>query len=168
MEGAHQIKTGNLVSLSEQQLVDCSRWYGNQGCNGGLYDYAFKYAKSNPLETESDYPYTGYDGYCQYKSSRAKVAVKSYTNVSPRREQSMKSALEHGPVSVSVQADQDTFMNYSSGILTVNKCLGHRLDHAILAVGWGSENGVDYLIVKNSWGTSWGESGYIRMEIRSS
>ena len=135
------------------------------GCNGGLYDYAFDYAYYNALETESDYPYRGVDGYCQYSSSRGKVNANTYSKVRRGSVSSMKGALKQGPVSISVQANQNSFMYYNGGILEYSSCRGARLDHAILAVGVGNDGGDEYLIVKNSWGPSWGENGYIRLSI---
>ena len=147
-------------------MVDCSRSYGNQGCNGGLYDYAFDYAYYYNLEDETDYPYKAQDLSCRYSKSYGQVYATKYRNVKPDSKDNIKRALQDGPVSVSVQANQDSFMHYTGGILTANACPGSRLDHAILAVGWDTDAfGEDYLIVKNSWGTSWGEKGYIRMQI---
>lgn len=84
MEGAHSIAKNQLISLSEQQFVDCSRNYGNQGCNGGLYDYAFDYAYWDSIEAEGDYPYTAYDGYCREQKNLGKVNSLNYKNITPR------------------------------------------------------------------------------------
>jgi len=163
MEGRYQIKTGNLVSLSEQQLVDCSTSQGNMGCNGGLMDYAFQYAESNPLETEAEYPYTAKDGKCHV--SGGEVAVRSFKDVTPKSASALKAAAAEGPVSIAIDAGGIAFQLYHGGIMKgggLTGC-GTSLDHGVLLVGYGSENGKDYWIVKNSWGASWGEKGYLRM-----
>ena len=107
MEGSHAIKTGKLVSLSEQQLVDCSTQ--NSGCQGGLMDYAFAYTKTNPLETEAEYPYVAYDGTCTYKRAEGVVSSKSYKDVAPNNAAQLKAAVNVEPVSVAIEADQTVF-----------------------------------------------------------
>ncbi|EGD76061.1 cathepsin [Salpingoeca rosetta] len=151
VEGAHAIATGNLVSLSEQQLVDCSGSFGNQGCNGGLMDNAFKYIISNGgLDTEQDYPYTARDGVCdKSKESKHAVSISGYKDVPQNNEDQLAAAVEKGPVSVAIEADQQSFQMYSSGVFS-GPC-GTNLDHGVLVVGYTS----DYWIVKNSWGASW-------------
>lgn len=162
MEGAHAVATGDLLSLSEQQLVDCSHPQGNEGCNGGLMDSAFQFVISNKGITSGEaYPYTAQDGQC--KSGQTAVAtLSSFANVAENSEEALLKALNLGPVSVAIQASSQVFQFYSSGVLSDPSC-GQQLDHGVLAVGYGTENGVDYYIVKNSWGTSWGEAGYIRL-----
>jgi len=163
IEGATGIATGVLTSLSEQQLVDCSRAYGNLACNGGLMDDAFKYVIANKgLATEAAYPYTGKGGLCDStKSAKKNSPIKSYVDVKKGDENALLQAVAIGPVSVAIEADQLAFQLYSSGILSSN--CGTSLDHGVLTVGYGTESGVDYWIVKNSWGASWGEKGYIRI-----
>jgi len=160
-EGAVAQKTGTLTSLSEQQLVDCSTAQGNQGCNGGLMDYGFQYIITNKgITTEASYPYKGVDGTCN-KSVKAASKITSFKDVPAGDETSLLAAVTVQPVSVAIEADQSAFQFYSGGVMT-GTC-GTNLDHGVLAVGYGTDTGKDYWIVKNSWGASWGEAGYIRM-----
>ena len=165
MEGAWSITTGNLVSLSEEQLVDCSKRYGNLGCNGGLMDNAFQYAIDNGMCVESDYPYTasaGSSGSCQ-STCDPEVTVKDCADVPANNQLALKEAVSFGPVSIAIEADQRIFQSYSSGVITSSTC-GTELDHGVLIVGYGTENGVDYWLVKNSWSTTWGDEGYVKIE----
>jgi C1A family cysteine protease len=160
VEGAVKIKTGTLTSLSEQQLVDCAGSAGNQGCNGGLMDYAFEWIiKQKGICTEAAYPYTGQDGRCK-AGCKVGSPISSYKDVTSGSESALQAAVKIGPVSVAIEADQSAFQFYSGGIFSA--ACGTQLDHGVLAVGYGTQ-GQNYWIVKNSWGTSWGESGYIRM-----
>jgi C1A family cysteine protease len=162
MEGAIAIAHGSLVSLSEQQLIDCSWSYGNLGCNGGLMDNAFKYAETHGLCTEAAYPYTAKDGTCHSSKCSASpyTHLKGFTDVQ-HNENALGASVDIGPVSVAIEADQPAFQMYSGGVFSA-PC-GQQLDHGVLVVGYGSDNGTPYWKVKNSWGTSWGEQGYIRM-----
>jgi C1A family cysteine protease len=162
LEGAHQIASGSLVSLSEQNFVDCDD-NGDHGCHGGLMDNAFAWAKSNGgVCSEDDYAYTARKGSCEDSTCGTHYATpKSYTDVVKNSEDALMSALAQQPVSVAIEADQSTFQLYKSGVLTA-EC-GTNLDHGVLAVGYGTDSGVNYWTVKNSWGDSWGESGYIRL-----
>lgn len=166
IEGINAITSGNLISLSEQQLVDCSTEYGNQGCNGGMPIWAYQYVIDNGgICSESSYPYTGQDGSCQ--KCNPVVEISGYVNVTANSGDALKTALSKQPVSVIIEADQMTFQFYSSGVLT-SGC-GNNLDHAVLAVGYGTNsNGQEYLKIKNSWGTSWGLNGYILLGFDSS
>jgi len=164
LEGATFIKTGTLYSLSEQQLVDCSTSYGNQGCNGGLMDDAFQYVVANGgLCSEASYPYTATGpNTCQKSCSViSESAIKGYTDVTADSDLALEQAIAVGPVSVAIEADKSVFQFYSSGILT-GLC-GTQLDHGVLAVGYGQEGTQYYWKVKNSWGASWGEAGYVRI-----
>lgn len=161
VEGAVAIKTGTLTSLSEQQLVDCAGSEGNQGCNGGLMDDAFQYIiKNGGLCTEESYPYTARNGLCK-KTCSTVSTISSFKDVAGTTN-ALSAAADNAPVSVAIEADQSSFQFYSGGVMT--KACGKQLDHGVLVVGYGTDSGTDYWIVKNSWGASWGESGYIRLE----
>ncbi len=160
VEGAWFISKGQLVSLSEQQLVDCSGPEGNQGCNGGLMDYAFQYIIDNKgITTEAAYPYTAADGTCQAKGKPVAATLSGYKDVTPNSETALLTAIVQQPVSVAVEADQSVFQFYSGGVM--DSACGTQLDHGVLAVGYGTEGGKDYYKVKNSWGADWGAKGYI-------
>jgi len=163
VEGAEAIATGILTSYSEQQLVDCAggKW-GNQGCNGGLMDQAFAYIEEYPLETEGDYPYKATAGHCSYDKTKAVGKVKKYTDVTPGSAEQLKAALNKGPVSVAIEADKTVFQMYTKGVITGSQC-GTTLDHGVLAVGYGEENGTEYFLVKNSWGPGWGDKGFVKI-----
>jgi C1A family cysteine protease len=162
MEGINKIKTGSLISLSEQQFVDCDKGYGDLGCNGGLPENAFQYAKANKIESESAYPYTGAKGTCAYSSSKGQVVLKGQGAVTKNSGSQLQAAVAQQPVSVGIEADKSVFQSYKSGIITSTAC-GTSMDHAVLVVGYGTESGQDYWILKNSWGTTWGEKGYFRL-----
>jgi C1A family cysteine protease len=160
-EGQWEIASGNLQSLSEQQLVDCSKQ--NSGCNGGLMDYAFAFYEKTAIASEASYPYTAKDGSC--KSSFTTVipqgGVTGYKDVSGEADL-LDAVSTVGPISVAIEADQSSFQMYSSGVLT-GTC-GTNLDHGVLAVGFGTLSGTDYWKVKNSWGSSWGDNGYVLIQ----
>lgn len=120
------------------------------------------YAEKNTQELESDYQYTGKDGSCQANASEGKVLVTQIHNVKAESVDQLKAAIAKGPVSVTIDAETTTFQMYNAGILDSAEC-GTELDHAVAAVGYGTENGQDFYIVRNSWGASWGENGYIRI-----
>jgi len=157
IEGAVAVKTGKLVSLSEQALVDCGGSEGNLGCGGGLMDHGFEYVIKSGLPAEDAYPYTAKDGTCHSFTSVTKIS--SYKDVARGSESDLMDALQIGPVSIAVDAGQ--FQLYSGGILTVS--CGKALDHGVLLVGYGEDNGQKYWKIKNSWGAAWGEEGYIRV-----
>lgn len=166
LEGAYYLAHGTGTSLSEQNLVSCDGV--DQGCNGGWMDDAFAWTKKNGgLCAEADYPYTsgttGTDGTCETSCSIVSgSAPSSWTDVQAGSVSAMESAVAQQPVSIAIQANQVAFQSYSSGVLT-GRC-GQNLDHGVLAVGYGTLDGVDYWKVKNSWGPDWGEDGYILIE----
>lgn len=166
LEGANFIKTGKLVQLSVQQLLDCDDKGQDQGCNGGLMDNAFDYVQQNGgIDSADDFKYLARRSFffrCPASKSGKHVGTCSgHTDVPANDEQQLALAVSQQPVSVAIEADQPGFQLYASGVFSAD--CGTNLDHGVLAVGYGSDNGQDYWIVKNSWGASWGENGYIRM-----
>jgi cathepsin L len=164
MEGAWAIKHKRLVSLSEQQLVDCSQAQGNQGCNGGLMDQAFQYVIANGgITDEGDYPYTAQDGTCADPLPKSVASITSYTDVQSQgsKHSLLDDAVAQQPVSVAIEADQSIFQMYSGGVINDASC-GTNLDHGVLAVGYDTDPSAGpYYIVKNSWGAGWGLNGYV-------
>ncbi|XP_072021132.1 LOW QUALITY PROTEIN: digestive cysteine proteinase 2-like [Amphiura filiformis] len=164
LEGQYFKKTGTLVSFSEQQLVDCSTSFGNMGCNGGLMDQAFDYIKQYGEEKEADYPYTAEDDSCVYDASKEVSKDTGHVDVESGSESDLQNAVATvGPISVAIDASHSSFQFYSSGVYNEPSCSSQQLDHGVLAVGYGTEDGQDYWLVKNSWNTSWGDKGYIKM-----
>lgn len=162
IEGAWAISQKELVLLSEQQLVDCSSDYGNQGCNGGLMNYAFTYVIENGgIEGEADYPYKAVQETCKADDSKIKAKISKFTNVKQNSEANLKQAVAQQPVSIAVQADEPVWQFYSKGVVTSN--CGQKVDHGVLVVGYGFEDKTPYWKVKNSWGPYWGEDGYIKI-----
>lgn len=161
MEGAWALHSGDLLELSEQQLIDCSVSYGDLACNGGLMDNAFEYAIDNSMCSESTEPY-----FAEYESCEECKSVANFSScvdVTPGNELHLKTALLSTPISVAIDAESNMFQFYSGGIITASEC-GTSLDHGVLLVGYGEDDGVKYWLVKNSWGESWGENGYFRLE----
>ena len=163
VEGAWFLSKGSLVSLSEQQLVDCSTAEGNQGCNGGLMDQAFQYIIDNKgITTEAAYPYTATGpNTCVASGKPVAATLSGFKDVPVGSESALETAIVQQPVSVAVEADQSVFQFYSGGVM--DSACGTALDHGVLAVGYGTDAGKDYYKVKNSWGADWGEKGYIRL-----
>lgn len=165
LEGQHFRSTGKLVSLSEQNLVDCSESYGNHGCNGGLMDQAYKYVKeNNGIDTEEGYPYEGVDCECQFNPSDIGATVIGFEDLPCGDEDNLKNVVANiGPVSVAIDASHISFQFYSGGVYYEPDCSSDKLDHGVLVVGYGTDNSQDYWLVKNSWATTWGDKGYIKM-----
>jgi len=166
MEGAKFIATGTLTSLSEQNLVDCSVAQGNDGCNGGLMDQAFQYVMQTPgIDTEESYPYTATGpNACVFSASKVGDNIKNYQDITSGSESALETAANKQPISVAIDASNESFQMYSSGVYYEPACSSSSLDHGVLVVGYGTAaDGKDYWLVKNSWGTDWGMKGYIEM-----
>jgi len=159
LEGFHAINTGTLLSFSEQQIVDCDTTC--YGCDGGWPYLAMEYTASAGIEQESQYPYTGVDGTCVYDQSEATAVNTGYSFVTPQSTNDLLTAIVSMPVSVCIEADQDVFQFYTSGVITAAEDCGASLDHAVLAVGYETIQSQQAFIVKNSWGTTWGDEGYV-------
>jgi cathepsin L len=164
-ESVYQIKNGKLQSLSEQNLVDCVT--SCSGCNGGLMTAAFEYVVKNQgglWMTEEDYPYTARDGTCKFDKTKGTSKTTGYVEIEEGNEDDLAAKVASmGPASIAIDASNWSFQMYSSGIYDEKSCSAYDLDHGVGCVGYGSESGKNYWIVRNSWGTSWGEKGYIRM-----
>ena len=161
VESAWAIKHNQLYNLSEQELIDCSS--KNNGCEGGSMDLAFIYISFNGLCTNMSYPYTASDNMCVYSCDPV-VKISNYSNVEQYNEKELMRAVTKQPVSVAIQANKRSFQLYKSGVYSDPDC-GTKLDHGVLLVGYGYDNlyDLEYWIVKNSWGETWGENGYIRL-----
>ncbi|KAM7257820.1 hypothetical protein ACFE04_013561 [Oxalis oulophora] len=168
LEAAYHQAFGKGISLSEQQLVDCAGAFNNFGCHGGLPSQAFEYIKHNGgLDTEEAYPYTAKDGSCKFSTENVGIKVIDSVNITLGAEDELKHAVALvRPVSVAFQVVSD-FRLYKSGVFTSTKCGSSPMDvnHAVLAVGYGEEKGMPYWLIKNSWGASWGDNGYFKMEL---
>jgi hypothetical protein len=173
IEGAYCVATGTLASLSEQELVSCDG--SEYGCGGGLMDQAFKFVEENGICTEDEDPYISGGGHaprCTPAQRRCvpAVSISGFTDVPGKDEAALKAAVARQPVSVAIEADRSAFQLYKSGVFTSVTC-GTQLDHGVLVVGYGTDvsatppdAGLDYWKVKNSWGPTWGEEGYIRIQ----
>lgn len=167
IEGSYALFTRNLVKYSEQQLIDCSGDYGNEGCNGGLMENAFEYLRAYAFCEERDYPYTGTDDTCKADDcTHTEFVISKYRTVTPNSAEALQESLNNNVIAVAVEADKDAFRFYESGVVNDHDC-GTDLNHGVLAVGYGTEeDGTDYYIVKNSWGADWGEEGYIKIGLK--
>jgi len=169
VEGAVFLKTNKLISLSEQQLMDCSTAEGDNSCEGGLMDDAFQYILDNKgICAENDYPYVAKDEACK-KGCAVVSTISGFVDVptdptNPKNETGLMAAVLKGPVSIAIEADQPVFQLYTGGVISSSAC-GTNLDHGVLIVGFGTDSTTnqDYWLVKNSWGPKWGEQGYVRL-----
>ncbi|XP_068738415.1 cathepsin S-like [Montipora capricornis] len=170
VEGAHFLKTGNLVELSNQQLIDCSWPSGNHGCRGGFQDRTLKWVKRYGVAVKRDYgPYLAQEGFCHCGESEncTITHITGFVRVTKNNSDSLKFALAtHGPIASSVNSDRKSFRFYSHGIYDDTEC-GKKTNHAILTVGYGTHNNISYWIIKNSWGKLWGDGGYIKIAMKS-
>ncbi|XP_043838500.1 procathepsin L-like [Dromiciops gliroides] len=167
LEGQWFHKAGQLVSLSAQNLVDCSTAQGNRGCNGGLINYAFEYVMENGgIDTEESYPYEAVNITCRYKPDSSAAKVSGFVDIPRREEEALEKAVAIvGPISVAIDASHVSFQFYRSGIYYEPQCSSEQLDHGMLVVGYDEDEPSrnKYWIVKNSWGEDWGDQGYILM-----
>ena len=163
IEALNTMKTKEYVALSEQQLVDCDTEV-DMGCDGGLMEYAFQYLIDNGCMSQEDYPYVGYDDTCKYDKDKVVVRIKDWKMLETQDEGEIKEFLyDNGPLAIAINADP--FQYYTEGIIDEDEwsCDPEGLNHGVVLVGYGSENGVDFWIIRNSWGDYWGEQGYCRV-----
>ncbi|XP_044758492.1 procathepsin L-like isoform X2 [Coccinella septempunctata] len=163
LESNNKITNGNLIPLSEQQLIDCSWEQGNYGCEGGLASNALQYVQEFGIEGELDYPYQEDNGNCRYNKSKVVTKVKGFVEIDEGSEQELQIAVATvGPVSVAIDATFE-LQGYDYGILDDHFCTTYELNHYVVVVGFGVENGIEYYLVKNSWGKDWGDHGYFKI-----
>jgi len=167
LEGQHAQKTGTLLSLSEQQLVDCSTvalGYKNGGCKGGLMDYSFDYLKAvGGIEAEPTYPFVAKDGTCSFNKSEVVTTVTGFVSLTKYEEVLKQAVATIGPISAAIDGSHPSFQSYNSGVYYEADCSSTEVHTAVLVVGYGTEDTNDYWLVKNAFGPSWGDHGYIKM-----
>ncbi|KAL3882295.1 hypothetical protein ACJMK2_028657 [Sinanodonta woodiana] len=164
LEGQIFRKTGKLLSLSQQQLVDCSDDFENDGCCGGQIDQAFEYIKMYGIETEDKYPYEAKNQQCMYNGTKVAAKNTGCVKIARDKESELQEAVATiGPISVAIDAKHNSFAYYSGGVYEEDQCSNTELNHAVLVVGYGTENGKDFWLVKNSWGEDWGDKGYMKI-----
>ncbi|KAI9562656.1 hypothetical protein GHT06_010110 [Daphnia sinensis] len=161
------LRNGNrTVVLSEQQMIDCSNSYGNFGCNGGFYTQAWDYIMAVGGQTaNATYPYKAVAGTCQFTPGVTRVSgrLSRYFYLDSNERTILSALLQRGPIAVSIVANSK-FILYSSGIFDDETCKNGTINHGVLLVGYGTANGTNYWIVRNSWGPLWGQNGYILMK----
>ncbi|XP_045914082.1 procathepsin L-like isoform X1 [Micropterus dolomieu] len=165
LEGQMKKRTGFLVPLSPQNLVDCSGNFGNLGCRGGYISKSYSYIiRNGGVDSESSYPYEHKNGKCRY-SVKGKAGYCSNFHILPKGDEKTLQAVvaSVGPVAVAVNAMLQSFHLYRGGLYNVPNCNPRFINHAVLVVGYGTDGGQDFWLVKNSWGTAWGEEGFIRI-----
>jgi len=162
LEGQHFRYTGALISLSEQNLVDC---VSGNNCNGGWMDTAFAWIRDNGgIDTEDSYPYEAVNGACRYNPGNIGATVTGWVDIASGNEDALLAACaDNGPISVAIDASQSSFQFYSSGVYYEPACSTSTLDHGVLVAGYGVDNGTPFWLVKNSWGQGWGSGGYLLM-----
>jgi len=159
------IKHNTLYNLSEQQQIDCN--YQCSGCNGGFEYYVFNYLETKYAMTEASYPYRARKGTCKYESGNTTdVSCSTYALVTKDSPDAMKAVLANGALSVAINASSYGFQTYTSGIFNPSTCLTS-LNHAVNVMGWGTQDGTEYWIMRNSWGTGWGEAGYMKVAVKT-
>lgn len=163
LEGVYAIKNNELKDFSDMELVNCSRGYGNNGCNGGLMSYAYDYIIDNQIGLTADYPYRPVDGRCNVPKDKDRTSITGYHGLEPTNVNGLLAAIDLSPVAVALEVMRD-FQLYTGGIYKGSRSCGSGLNHGVTAVGYSDQEG-GYFIVKNSWGTGWGEKGIIRMAI---
>ncbi|XP_067004569.2 procathepsin L isoform X2 [Anabrus simplex] len=165
IESHRFLKTGRLVPLSVQNLIDCSKAYGTQGCRGGWMDDAFRYVQANGgIDTEESYPYEGKESYCRYNAKYSGGTIKGFVDIEVGNEVQLQNAVGNvGPVAVVFDASLASLQFYSTGIYYETSCRNNNPVHAVLVIGYGSECGSDYWLVKNSWAATWGDGGYFKI-----
>ncbi|XP_045457968.1 chymomexicain-like [Melitaea cinxia] len=160
VESAYAIKTGQMLSLSEQQLIDCDKQ--STGCTSGLPAYAIKYLQQNGAMSEDSYPYENSQGQCRFDEQKVQVQVKGCASIQASEDQLLEKLVQIGPLSITV--DSTEVQSYKGGIMTGDYCRGYQVNHAVLLVGYGKgEDGTPYWLIKNSWGEGWGDKGYFKI-----
>lgn len=159
-------KYGELIELSAQEIVDCSSRYGNEGCVSGVMSQSFEYMIENGIASDADYPYTGLNGTCPIENLKKILKIKSYVQLPSGDEHMlMKAVAKIGPISAAMEVTNNTRQFVGKSIFYDRTC--HRssdyMNHAVLIVGYGSYNGFEYWLIKNSWGESFGDDGYARV-----
>uniref|UniRef100_M8B4D7 Oryzain alpha chain n=1 Tax=Aegilops tauschii TaxID=37682 RepID=M8B4D7_AEGTA len=165
IEGINQIVTGDMIPLSAQELLDCTSRYGNDGCDGGLALHAFEFIIHNRgIASEEDYPYQASQNRCDPEKQKSRVVtIDGYENVPSNSEKSLQKAVANQPIVAMIMVS-DSFASYAGGIFNGDCEFKGSVNHEVVVIGYGTGDGNDYWIVRNSWGASWGENGYIRMK----